>query len=80
MYICEECGAMFEQPRITYESHPYGEGWATEEGAVCPCCGEGGLFPEAIQCEYCGEYFALKDVDYIGQHWYCEVCSDDLFG
>ena len=79
MFICKECGAIFEEPRITSESHPYGEGSASEEWAYCPVCGESG-FEEAHQCSRCSEYFAFDDLDYIGHSLYCEVCSDDLYG
>ena len=38
MWKCEECGYIFDEPKIIYERHPYGMGYATEEFAVCPCC------------------------------------------
>jgi DNA-directed RNA polymerase subunit RPC12/RpoP len=78
MLICNECGAVFEEPRIYYEHHPYGMGTAAEEWAVCPVCGESG-FEEAYQCSRCGEYFGFDDLDYIGHSLYCEMCSDELF-
>ncbi len=79
MLICKDCGAVFEEARITYETHDYGEGTAAEEFHYCPVCGESG-FEEAHQCTRCGEHFAFDNLDYIGHSLYCEVCADDLYG
>lgn len=57
MYICNECGEVFEQFKIAIEYHPYGEGYATEKWAVCPYCKDND-FQEAKECENCGEYVA----------------------
>jgi len=38
MWKCEDCGYIFDEPKIIYERHPYGMGYATEEFAVCPHC------------------------------------------
>ena len=73
MYKCEECGEVFEEPKVYYERHPYGEGYAEEEWRVCPYCGEAG-FVEAKECTRCGEYTAeLHD-------GLCDVCYDDMNG
>lgn len=55
MFICPECGALFEEPKIYYEHHPYGMGYADEKWAVCPECGEAG-FEKAKWCKCCGEW------------------------
>lgn len=73
MYICNDCGAFFEEPRITYESHDYGEGSALEEWAICPYCKEND-FTEAEQCSRCGEYFAELEDDL------CDICWDEMYG
>jgi len=44
MFICENCGAVFEEPIKGYE----------EEKDSCPNCGDWG-FKEAKKCIACGE-------------------------
>lgn len=72
MFICNECGEIFDEPKIVRETHgldcpPY------EEIAVCPCC-EDTDFCEAKKCERCGEYFAELD------EGLCDVCYGDMYG
>lgn len=70
MYICNECGAVFDDPKTYYEHHPYGMGYAEEKWLVCPYCY--GDFQEAEQCEECGEYVAeLED-------GLCDICHSDM--
>ena len=57
MYICENCGEVFEEYNTIVERHPYGMGYASEEWASCPYCGDTDIV-EAEECENCGEYFA----------------------
>ena len=73
MYICNNCGETFEEPKIYEEHHPYGMGYATEEFAVCPHCGEGDI-EEAYMCCRCDEYVAqtFKGL--------CEACYDEVYG
>jgi hypothetical protein len=61
MFICNECGHIFSEPEIYKERHPYGEGYASESLACCPCCS--GSFSEAVQCAVCGEYFAEEELE-----------------
>lgn len=44
MLICENCGAIFEEPVKGFE----------EEKDSCPCCGDWG-FKTAVKCKVCGE-------------------------
>lgn len=73
MYICNECGEVFSEPKIIEEHHPYGMGYATEDWAVCPCCGEEDIC-EAKKCKRCGEYFAEL------HEGYCDCCYGDMYG
>jgi hypothetical protein len=57
MYICENCGEVFEEFGTYYEHHPYGNGYATEEWSCCPYCKDTDIV-EAHECECCGEHFA----------------------
>ena len=73
MFICHECGEVFEEPKIIEEHHPYGMTYATEEWAVCPHCGENN-FDKAKKCSMCGEYVAEVDEEEL-----CEVCHSDMY-
>ena len=73
MYICEECEAVFEKPKIIEEHHPYGMTYATEYWAVCPHC-ESTDITEAQQCGMCDSYVPeLHD-------GLCDICYDDMRG
>ena len=72
MYICNNCGAIFDEPNTVIETHgldcpPY------EHIPVCPEC-EDTDFVEAQECERCGELFAeLED-------GLCDACHGDMYG
>lgn len=70
MYICEDCGAVFEEPSVYEDHHPYGMTYAVEEWAECPKCG--GSFDEAVQCPRCWEY-VTKLTDGV-----CEECYKEM--
>ena len=73
MYICNNCGTVFETPDTHEEQHPYGMTSATEHWYVCPYCADTD-FSEAKKCERCGEYVAeLED-------GLCDVCYGDMYG
>jgi formylmethanofuran dehydrogenase subunit E len=71
MYLCVDCGKLFEEPKDYFETHgfmsrPY-ETWSG-----CPHCG--GAYVETIRCDVCGkwitgEYVELNDGDKI-----CDEC------
>lgn len=68
MYICCDCGYVFEEPkRILDDSPEYG--WMVE--ALCPKC-EGGDFHEADRCPDCGRWWKLQEDNL------CEVCREEL--
>jgi hypothetical protein len=73
MYICYECGALFDTPDTYEEHHPYGKGYARETWAVCPCC-ETTNYGTAKECEKCGMYVeSLED-------GLCEECWEEKYG
>lgn len=72
MYICNNCGEVFETPATYEEHHPYGMGTATEEWAVCPHC-EDTNYSEAKQCERCGELVAEL------HEGLCDCCYGDMY-
>ena len=71
MYICLECGHVFEEPRHFSERHnldtpPY------EQIIGCPCCA--GAFAKAIQCDICGKYIEGEYVKTVYEDIYCSDC------
>ena len=70
MYICGDCGKLFEEPKEWSQNH--GEPHLTERWSGCPHCGGG--FEEATECEKCGEYFEADSL-YCG---YCGDCFNEL--
>ena len=73
MYICNNCGELFTDFKVHKEKRPYGMGYATEEWAVCPHCGEAD-FTEPKQCERCGALVAELD------EGLCDCCNGDMYG
>ena len=71
MYICLDCGKIFETPAHFAESHgfdtpPY------EEFDGCPECG--GAFVEAFECEHCGQLITGDYIELADGSRYCEEC------
>ena len=67
MYVCLECGEIFDEPDTWSEYHPYGEGYAEELWSGCPSCN--GAYVEAFKCDCCDEwinddYFEVEDKKY----------------
>jgi hypothetical protein len=73
MFICLDCGCVFDEPKHWIETHgldspPY------EEWDGCPFCG--GTYAETYKCDNCGdwingEYVKLKNGDN-----FCENCYE----
>lgn len=71
MFVCKDCGRIFEEPREYTETHgldspPY------EHWRGCPLCG--GTYTEAIRCDGCGEYIVGEYIKTIDYRYYCENC------
>lgn len=82
MFVCLDCGAEFEEPKVEYENQ--GEFWgapAWEAFGACPNCGSTD-YDEARRCDHCGEWTVDgKRVIINGAHLYlCDICYDDLLG
>lgn len=70
MYMCRECGRVFEAPETVKESRGGGTyGTYYEEFGVCPHCASDDI-AEAYQCEGCGEWFEEDEI----QDFYCYKC------
>lgn len=71
MFICLECGSLFDKPMYYRESHgfdtpPY------EEFEACPACG--GAFAETYECDSCGEWITGDYAELNDGSRHCEEC------
>lgn len=53
MYVCVECGCVFQEPDYWEETHGLDYG-PYEKWSGCPSCG--GSYTEAYPCDCCGEW------------------------
>ena len=53
MFICLDCGEIFEKPKIFTETHGLGS-HPYEELYGCALCG--GSYAETYKCDVCGKY------------------------
>lgn len=76
MYICKECGKVFEEPVVMYDD-PSPSGISLSAGAyeyhACPYC-ESDDVGEAVECPCCGEYHDYDD------GIVCKECRDGIAG
>lgn len=76
MYICKNCGEVFDVPKKIFESHGFTDGTG-EELFVCPNCE--GDYEEAIECENCGAVVGISDVCLTDDDkQVCQSCADEL--
>lgn len=73
MYICLECGAVFEQPKRTIERFEHSRMTIKE----CPRC-QSQAFEIATTCEICGAYIGQEQARY-GMCAQCEMDTDADF-
>ena len=71
MYICLDCGCIFDEPKHWTETHnldspPY------EEWSGCPSCG--GDYAETFRCDECGDWIFGEYVCVKNGNKYCENC------
>ena len=76
MYICDECGLVFNEPaRWTEDRTPYGgpaEPGFQEEMSGCPRCQ--GNYTEAMLCPRCEDKYISTESRYP----FCDGCQKDL--
>ena len=75
MWICLDCGRVFENPRRYVDSHgldtpPY------EEWEGCPSCG--GAYAEAYECDGCGEWITGEYIKTKNDERFCENCYTQM--
>ena len=75
MFICRDCGEIFDDFKIVKDPRPYGEQTVYEEFGVCPHC-ESDACEEAQPCTRCGEYFAEDELE----EGLCDYCHGELYG
>lgn len=67
MYICKDCGCVFDEAYSYEERHPYGDTYASEYFSCCPACG--GDYDEAVRCADCGEWVSEEEL-------HSELCEE----
>jgi len=70
MYICDDCGHIFEEPITWEERHGFTHG-PFERWYGCPHCK--GSYEEAKRCDNCGEYISKDESSDL-----CRACQDDV--
>ena len=81
MYICLECGEVFEEPKRYTENCGYGASNDPYDYhySGCPVCG--GNYDEAIECDMCGEWCSREKAEYINvdgdEMLCCEKCCEE---
>jgi hypothetical protein len=69
MYICLECGELFEQP-LRYKEE------CGEDNTCCPSCK--GDYVQTFRCDECGEWIDSKEYYKVKNKRYCEECCVKL--
>lgn len=71
MYICLDCGNVFDEPKILKESHGFHDGYY-ESLYYCPeCLGD---YEEACICDKCGEIIPESE----SENGLCPLCSNEF--
>lgn len=71
MFICLDCGCVFDEPKHWIETHgldspPY------EEWDGCPSCG--GTYAETYKCDGCNDWLCGTYAEIKNGNKYCENC------
>ena len=71
MFVCLDCGCIFEEPVRHTETHGFTDGlYETWDG--CPKCG--GAFVETKRCDNCNEYIIDKYIKTSNGDFLCDNC------
>ena len=80
MYICLDCGKIFDEPTTyTEDMTPGGvfEGDSfIQHYTGCPNCE--GAYEEAKECDNCTEIIAYSNGEYTKQGFWCNKCLEEL--
>ena len=71
MFVCIECGNVFQEPMCWEEKYgldcgPY------EKWSGCPNCGSS--YTKAYRCDYCGEWITGDYIKVENDNRYCKNC------
>ena len=71
MFVCYDCGKMFDEPKIWTNTHgldtpPY------ESYDGCPSCG--GAFTETYKCGCCNKWIVGSYIKLMSEERICEEC------
>lgn len=72
MFICLDCGKIFDEPRYWKETHGLDHG-PYENFSGCPNCG--GAYTDAY-CHYCGEPIDIDGYEEFNGEIYCGYCLE----
>lgn len=81
MYLCLDCDNVFDEDEVVVKENRI-DGYFDFCWEECPNC-EGGNFVEAVQCDYCGEWFPKDDAENMGMEetdLMCKKCFVAEFG
>ncbi len=75
MFVCVECGHLFEEPVWWTESHGF-DSPPYEKIYGSPCCY--GAYTEAHQCNECDEWITGEYIKTASGQRICENCYDNM--
>lgn len=71
MFVCTNCGEVFEDPDCWEEGHGLDYG-PFEQWSGCPACGES--YVEAYKCDCCDEWITGRYIKTDNDQRICEDC------
>ncbi len=78
MFICNDCGEIFDEPRQSIILHDEVDCQREEYYDTCPSCGENDI-DVVVQCTVCNDYIAeYKREDYVAFESGDVVCNECL--
>jgi DNA-directed RNA polymerase subunit RPC12/RpoP len=75
MYVCLDCGKIFESPKNYVESHGL-DGPPYERWQGCPSCS--GAYAEAHECGECGHWITGEYIKTSSGQRICENCYNTM--
>ena len=73
MYICKECGYIFEEPEKWQETHGNDNPNYFEDFLGCPICLSTD-YTLALPCDFCGEFIEGEYVELKDKQLACNAC------
>lgn len=73
MFICLDCGCVFDEPKYWIETHGLGSP-PYEEWDGCPSCG--GAYAETYKCDGCNDWLCGTYAETKNGNKYCENCYE----